>query len=103
MRGAGKFTTRRKKMRPPARCVSLSEEMQTSGLRAPGESELQSCGRASRHARNRLRFRGGHDHAAAHGAQPRRIRAWGVAAPPRWIAGKKGLFEFREILGELTS
>ena len=60
--------------------------------------KLQPRRRASRHARNRLRFGGRYHHAAAHRAQPRRFRARCAQRGAKWVIGKKGWFEFRDVL-----
>ena len=67
-----------KKDAPSGTLLKLVEEMKRGGYKRAHRRELQSRGRASGDARNRVRFGGGHDHAAAHGAQPRRIRARGA-------------------------
>ncbi len=86
-----------KKDAPSGTLLKLVEEMRKAGYDAADRRGLEPRGRASRHARNRLRFCGRHNHAAAHGAQPRRFRARRAEGGANGSSGKKGFYEFGEI------
>ena len=86
-----------KKDAPSGTLLKLVEEMQKAGYPRPDRHQLEPRRRASRHARDRFRFRGRHHYAAPHRAQPRRLRPR-RAEGGQWVAGKKGFFEFSEML-----
>ena len=64
-----------KKDAPSGTLLKLVEEMKKAGYARADRRKLEPRRSASGHARNRLRFRRRYDHAAAHGAQPGRLRA----------------------------
>ena len=64
-----------KKDAPSGTLLALVEQMKKSGYGRANRYEQQPRGSSAGNARDRLRFRGRHDHDAAHGAQPRRLRA----------------------------
>ena len=86
-----------KKDAPSGTLLALVEKMKQSGYDQAHRYEQQPRGHASRDARDRLRFSRRHDYDPAYGAQPRRFCARRVRAA-RWVAGKKGFFDFREIV-----
>ena len=69
-----------KKDAPSGTLLKLVEEMKNSRSRTQRERQREPRGGASWHARDRIRFGGGHDYAAAHGAKPGRIRAGGTSS-----------------------
>ena len=73
--GRGRSTTPTKKDAPSGTLLKLVEEMKKAGYDATDRCQLEPRRQTSRHARNRLRFRGRHHHAAPHRAQPRRLCA----------------------------
>ena len=82
-----------KKDAPSGTLLALVERMKQSGYDQRIDTSSSRAGARSRHARNRLRFCGGHDHDPPHGAQPRRLRARGLAR--RALGGRqKRLFRF---------
>ena len=63
-----------KKDAPSGTLLKLVDEMKKAGYARTIDVGSNRAGAHPGHARDRLRFRRGHDHAAAHGAQPRRLR-----------------------------
>jgi 4-hydroxy-tetrahydrodipicolinate reductase len=89
-----------KKDAPSGTLKKLAEEMRAAGF---GGSLTLSANRAGTHAGT---HEIGFDSAAdtitlRHTARSREGFARGALLAARWIAGKKGVFEFREILNEL--
>ena len=64
-----------KKDAPSGTLLKLVDEMRERRLCAPRGCGVEPRGSHSRYARDRIRFRGGYNHFAAHRAQPRRVRA----------------------------
>ena len=87
-RGPGRFITTTKKDAPSGTLLKLVEEMKKAGYARNIDVSSNRAGRASRDARDRLRFGGGYHHAAAYGAQPRRF-ARGALKAAQWIVGQE--------------
>ena len=64
-----------KKDAPSGTLLKLVDEMKEAGYARHIDVSSNRAGAHPGHARNRLRFRGRHHHAAPHRAQPRRLRA----------------------------
>jgi 4-hydroxy-tetrahydrodipicolinate reductase len=91
-----------KKDAPSGTLRKLAEEMQACGYDRPVSL---SANRAGAHpGTHEIGFDSAADTITLrHTARSREGFARGALRAARWVAGKKGLFEFREILGELTS
>jgi 4-hydroxy-tetrahydrodipicolinate reductase len=89
-----------KKDAPSGTLKKLAEEMHASGY---GRSVSLSASRAGAHpGTHEIGFDSAADTITLrHTARSRDAFARGALRAARWIAGKKGVFEFREILGEL--
>jgi 4-hydroxy-tetrahydrodipicolinate reductase len=90
-----------KKDAPSGTLKKLAEEMRASGY---ARSVSLSANRAGAHpGTHEIGFDSAADTITLrHTARSRDAFARGALRAARWIAGKKGVFEFREILGELS-
>src|SRR6184192_2965133 len=93
-RGAGRFTTRRKR-------THLAEEIRASGY---SRTLTLTANRAGAHpGTHEIGFDSAADTITLrHTARSREGFARGALRAARWLAGKQGVFEFREILSELS-
>ncbi len=82
-----------KKDAPSGTCLGHGRAHEAERLRPQDRRQQQPRGHRAGNTRNGFRFRGGYDHDPAHGAKPRRIRAWGIARGAMG-GGEKGLFRF---------
>jgi len=91
-----------KKDAPSGTLLKLAEEMRSNGYTS---AIPLSSNRAGTHpGTHEIGFDSGADTITLrHTARSREGFAHGALRAARWIAGKKGLFEFREVLGELTN
>ena len=78
-----------KKDAPSGTLLKLVDEMKKAGYARNIDVGSNRAGTHRRHARNRLRFRGGHHHSPPHGPQPRRFRPGRAESRPmgRWEKG----------------
>ena len=91
-----------KKDAPSGTLLKLAEEMRSNGY---ASAIPLSSNRAGKHpGTHEIGFDSGADTITLrHTARSREGFARGALRAAHWIAGKKGLFEFREVLGELTN
>jgi len=90
-----------KKDAPSGTLLKLAEEMRSNGY--TGAIPLSSNRAGAHPGTHEIGFDSGADTITLrHTARSREGFARGALRAARWIAGKKGVFEFREVLGELT-
>lgn len=91
-----------KKDAPSGTLCKVAEEMRASGY---GRTIQLSSNRAGKHpGTHEIGFDSGADTITLrHTARSREGFARGALCAARWVVGKKGFFEFRDILGELTA
>ena len=87
-----------KKDAPSGTLLKLVEEMEDAGYSHPIDTSANRAGRASGHARDRIRFGGRYHHAAAHGPQPRRFRARSLEGRAVGCPASYGVFKFEDVL-----
>lgn len=93
---------RAKKDAPSGTLLRLQQEMCARGFSSP--IELSSSRAGSHPGTHEIGFDSPADTITLrHTARGREGFARGALAAARWLAGKKGIFEFREILGELSA
>jgi 4-hydroxy-tetrahydrodipicolinate reductase len=90
-----------KKDAPSGTLKKLAEEMQAQGFNRP--VSLSSSRAGAHPGTHEIGFDSAADTITLrHTARSREGFARGALRAARWVVGKKGLFEFREILGELS-
>jgi len=99
--GAGKIHHSAKKDAPSGTLKKLAEEMRAKRLPPPSQLEFNRAG--AHPGTHEIGFDSVADTITLrHTARSREGFARGALRAARWVVGKKGLFEFREILSELS-
>ena len=87
-----------KKDAPSGTLLKLVDEMKKAGYTRNIDVGSNRAGRDPGHARNRLRFSAADTITLRHTARSREGFARGALKAAQWVAGKKGFYEFSEIM-----